>query len=158
LLVPTIAVIALLAAACGDDDTDTTAATEPSGSGERTVEVRMADIDFDPASIEVAQGDTVTFSFQNTGAVDHDAFIGDAAAQAEHETEMNPDSDMGGEMAGEMAGEMGNHSDSDDDAITVAPGATGELTYTFDRPGRIEIGCHEPGHYDAGMKIQVDVT
>jgi uncharacterized cupredoxin-like copper-binding protein len=40
----------------------------------------------------------------------------------------------------------------------VAPGDTGELTYTFDEAGPLEVGCHEPGHYDAGMKIAVNVA
>jgi uncharacterized cupredoxin-like copper-binding protein len=152
LLVPAVILIALLGAACGDDDTDTTAANDAGGSGERTVEVRMADNDFDPASIEVERGETVTFMFENTGAVDHDALIGDAEAQAEHEAEMNS-------TAGDdMGGEMGDHSASGDDALTVAPGETGELTYTFDQSGQLEIGCHEPGHYDAGMRILVSVT
>lgn len=151
--VPLAIAIALLGAACGDDDTDTTAASDDDGSGGRTIDVRMADNDFDPAGIEVEQGETVTFVFENTGAVAHDAFVGDAEAQAEHEAEMN---DSEGDM--DVNGEMGDHGATDDDAVTLEAGATGELTYTFDEAGQLEVGCHQPGHYDAGMKIRVTVT
>lgn len=34
----------------------------------------------------------------------------------------------------------------------------GELTHTFEGLGDVEIGCHEPGHYEASMKIDVTVT
>ena len=90
------------------------------------------------------------FVFTNTGTVPHDAFIGDAAAQADHEQQMrDADDDSGMNHGG------GN---DDDGAITVEPGETGELTHTFDETGTLEIGCHEPGHYDDGMKMTVAVA
>ena len=42
--------------------------------------------------------------------------------------------------------------------VTVDPGETGELETAFDEAGTYEIGCHEPGHYDAGMKLTVEVS
>jgi uncharacterized cupredoxin-like copper-binding protein len=51
-------------------------------------------------------------------------------------------------------GDMGG----DDPAVTVEPGKTEELTTRFDDAGTYEIGCHEPGHYAAGMKITITVT
>ena len=42
-------------------------------------------------------------------------------------------------------------------AIVLQPGESGELSYTFDLPGTYQIGCHQPGHYAAGMKIEVTV-
>jgi len=52
----------------------------------------------------------------------------------------------------------GDHGGDDADAIVVEPGETGTLTHTFDDAGTVEIGCHQPGHYGAGMKIAVTVT
>lgn len=40
-------------------------------------------------------------------------------------------------------------------AATVDPGATEDLTATFDRTGTFIIGCHQPGHFEAGMKATV---
>ncbi len=138
--------LALVTAACGDDDTT---ADDAGSAGEiRTVEIEMVDIEFEPDTLEVARGETVRFVFANSGDVAHDAFIGDESAQAEHEAAMR-------EADGD---EHGGHGDEAENAISVEPGDTGELTYTFDRAGTIEIGCHQEGHYDAGMKITVEVT
>ena len=93
-------------------------------------------------TIAVAAGETVTFSFTNDGSVVHDAFVGDRHAQADHEED--------------MAG--GGHHGDDGDAVTVDPGDTETLTHTFDEPGLVEIGCHQPGHYASGMKVDVTVT
>lgn len=125
-------------AACSSGGGDATKAAD------RTVEITMSDIAFTPAAVTVAKGETVTFRFTNTGKLTHDAFLGDAAAQAEHEKEMS-----GG-------GGHGGH--GGDDAITVEAGKTGTLTHTFKEAGTTEIGCHEPGHYGAGMKVVVTVT
>ncbi len=42
--------------------------------------------------------------------------------------------------------------------ITVPPGKTRELTYTFEAHGETLAGCHEAGHYLGGMKAAVTVT
>jgi uncharacterized cupredoxin-like copper-binding protein len=110
----------------------------------RTLSVQMTDLAFSPATISVKTGETVKFVFENKGKLPHDAFIGDAAAQKQH----------GMEMSGAMAG----HSMTGTDGITVQPGKTGEMTMTFSDNGTLELGCHEPGHYEAGMKAMVNVA
>jgi uncharacterized cupredoxin-like copper-binding protein len=132
----------VLLAACGDDDT--------SSGDTRTVEIDMVDIAFDPDTLEVSPGETVRFVFTNTGGVAHDAFIGDEAAQADHEADMRAEDDD------DMHG--GGHGEDDTDGVTVEPGDTGELTHTFDDAGTIQIGCHQEGHYQAGMKITIEVA
>ena len=37
-------------------------------------------------------------------------------------------------------------------ALTVPPGQTRRLTWTFDEPGIVLYGCHVLGHWAAGMK------
>jgi uncharacterized cupredoxin-like copper-binding protein len=151
-----LALATVVAAACGggdDDGGDLAAGTsEASGpDGVRTVEVAMEDNVFSPAEVEVTADETVRFVFANEGAVTHDAVIGDEAAQAEHEDEMRADDSMDGmDHGAEAEGEEG--------AITVEPGGTGELTHTFAAGDELLIGCHEPGHYDAGMRIRVAVS
>ncbi len=73
--------VALLAAACGGDDCEADADLSSAGDGERTVQVDMVDTAFEPDTLDVDRGETVRFDFTNTGALPHDAFIGDAAAQ-----------------------------------------------------------------------------
>ncbi len=42
--------------------------------------------------------------------------------------------------------------------ITVKPGRTAEITTTFDTAGSLIIGCHEAGHYEAGMRATLNIT
>ena len=139
----TLVAVAVIAG-CGDDADD--GGDDAAGEGGRTVELEMIDTEFRPARLRVTAGETVTFEFVNNGSVDHDAFVGDAAAQQEHEEEMR-------------AGDEGHgHGDDEPAAVTVEAGERGRLTYTFDERGTVEIGCHQPGHYAAGMKVLVDVS
>jgi uncharacterized cupredoxin-like copper-binding protein len=116
----------------------------------RTVEVDMVDTAFQPTTVTAKAGERIRFVFHNRGQAAHDAFIGDVAAQADHEQDMR---------RAEEGGHGGGHGDdTDEDALTLDPGKKGELTSTFERAGTVEIGCHQPGHYAAGMKIAVTVT
>jgi uncharacterized cupredoxin-like copper-binding protein len=113
------------------------------GAATRTVDVTMKEFSYDPASVTVKAGETVKFVFHNQGQILHDAFIGDEAAQAEHEKEMRE--------GGSMPHDGG-------DAIKVIPGATGTLTHTFKAGESLIVGCHETGHYQAGMKMALTVS
>lgn len=134
----------LVAVACGGSDKPTTSAGNAGGT--RTVEVSMVDNRFEPAAITVGRGEKVKFVFRNNGSVVHDAFVGDAAAQALHETDM-----MGG-------GGHDGHGAAADPDVTVEPGMTGTLTHTFDQAGAVEIACHKPDHFAGGMKMAVAVS
>jgi uncharacterized cupredoxin-like copper-binding protein len=142
------AALALVTAACGSGDTEN--ASSDSG-GSRRVEVAMVDFDFKPETLAVAKGEEVQFAFTNDGKVRHEAYFGSLEDQADHEKEM---AEAGEESGGHDAhgGGRGNSK------ITVEPGKSGDLTYRFNEAGTYEIGCHEPGHYAAGMKITVTVT
>ena len=145
-----VALLALGAVACGDGD-----ASDLSGPSAEVVDVDMADNAFRPGRIEVQAGEEVTFRFRNDGEVVHEAIVGNAEEQAEHEAEMNDkaaEEDEDGDMT------TMDHGGSDNDALSVEPGKTGELTHTFKEGDELLIGCHEPDHYEAGMKITVTVT
>ena len=143
LLLVAAGLLVVALAACGS-----TAATSGAGSDVRTVKIDMADNVFKPNTVTVAKGETVRFAFTNTGTVAHDAFIGDQAAQAGHEMQMSKGD----------AGMSGGGHGTDGNAITVKPGDTSDLIYTFDATGSLQVGCHQPGHYAGGMKLAIDVT
>jgi uncharacterized cupredoxin-like copper-binding protein len=159
-IVPLAAVVLVALAACGGDDsddegglsTDETDTSETSG-GARTVEVEMADNEFSPSQVEVSAGETVRFVFSNEGEATHDAVIGNEAAQMEHEDEMRAAESGGDGMDG-----MGHGGAEDEGAVTVEPGATGELVHSFSASDEVLIGCHEPGHYGAGMRLSINVA
>ena len=137
-----IAALVLLAAlaGCGSDSTSGKAA----GPGDaRTVQLEMRDIAYSPTAVDVRVGERIRFVFTNAGQVTHDAFIGDAAAQDGHEKEMR--------------GGPADHGGTSN-AVSVKPGKSASLIYTFDTPGQVLIGCHQPGHYTGGMKATVSVA
>jgi len=150
------AALGLLLAACGGPtDTTTTEETATDGVGfafgepadpadaDRTVEIVASDtFRFDPATLSVSAGETVTFRIINSGQLIHDFVLGDEATQDEHEAQM---AEMGDMMMPDEA-----------NAIGVAAGETKELTWRFTQPGTVLIGCHEPGHYPA-MKGEITV-
>ena len=142
-----LAVGSVSLAACGGGSDDGEAAS----SADRTVEIEMRDIAFAPNRVEVRSGESIRFVFRNVGKVDHDAFIGDETAQDDHEMEMRKSgsTDMDG---------MDHGGGSDEGGITVKPGKTGELTHTFQGDDDVLIGCHQAGHYAAGMKITLVVS
>lgn len=116
----------------------------PSASAAATrIEVQLTDaLKIEPATISVPAGVPVTFVVTNLGATDHEFFLGDEAAQAEHEQEMQ---------------EMGGMAHDEEMGIAVEPGETKELTVTFPEPGSILAGCHVAGHYAGGMKAAFEI-
>jgi uncharacterized cupredoxin-like copper-binding protein len=78
----------------------------------------------------------------------HDVLIGDLEDQLHHHDE--------------MAAGMGHDNGAKDDggllpAVTLEPGETAEVIATFDEAGDLMIGCHVPGHWEAGMRGTVVV-
>ncbi|MGH2533434.1 MAG: heavy metal translocating P-type ATPase [Thermomicrobiales bacterium] len=113
---------------------------------DRTITIEANDqFRFDPAEITVEEGETIAFVLTNTGQLPHELVIGDEEVQAEHEAEM---ADVHG------MDEIGDNPY----AVEVHAGDTATLVYTFDEPGTLLIGCHVPGHYDAGMRGTITVT
>ncbi len=140
-------------AACGSD-----ASRDPAGdsSGEpRTIEVSMTDMAYTPADVDATVGETVRFVFRNDGAVRHEAVFGNQAEQEAHHAEM---AEMGGTHDGMGTGSMPHDGEMTElHSVVVEPGKTVEMMHTFESPGATMIGCHEPGHWEAGMKMTINV-
>jgi uncharacterized cupredoxin-like copper-binding protein len=141
----TAAIVAIAPACTSASHGDTNARSDT-----RTLDIEMHDIAFSPSHITVPTDEPVRLVFHNLGSVPHDAFIGDARAQMGHEEMMSSMASMGGMDHGNEHGH--------DDGLTVRPGETGTLTHTFEAGDDVLIGCHEPGHYDAGMKLTVTTS
>jgi uncharacterized cupredoxin-like copper-binding protein len=110
----------------------------------RTVQIDMTDnMRFTPADISVKQGETVRFVVKNAGMVKHELVLGTPEELRAHYAIMVKTPDM-------------EH--ADDNMVSVAPGATGEVVWRFTKAGRVEFACLQAGHYDAGMKGTVGVV
>lgn len=143
-----LGVLALVLTACGGGDHDGHSAAPGLGAlghvaspddADREVRVETMDtMRFGPPDIEVEVGETITFVIVNTGSVIHEFVLGDEGAQTGH--------------AEHMESEGGNGMVHDEpNAVSVEPGQTKELTWMFTEAGTTLYGCHEPGHYSAGM-------
>lgn len=132
----------------GDDMDMSGAFGEPADASEadRTIEVAVDnELAFDPAEFEVAAGEVVTFLISNIGDIEHEFVLGDEQAQQQMADEMAEDDGHG------HSGEMSN-------AVTIHPGEEAELTWRFpDEATTVLVGCHVPGHYEAGMRGTVTV-
>lgn len=121
---------------------------EPAGHpaaapGGRTVQVRMGDdMRFHPRRIEVRQGETVRFVVRNTGRLPHEFVLGTPAQLREHAAQMRAHPGM---------------AHVDPATLQVPPGGSGELAWTFERPGTLSYACLVPGHYEAGMRGSLQV-
>lgn len=126
----------------GGSDGGTSSFGEPgdAADADRTIEVEATeDLKFDPAALDVAQGETITFEVTNDASIEHEFVLGDAAYQDSH---------------GEDMAEGMDHSEN---GVTLEPGATEQITWTFSEAGEVLYACHVAGHYDAGMKGTVTV-
>ena len=140
----------LAVAACSAGSSGATPATQAATasaarpSAGETIEVKLSDaLRMEPAQMTVKAGQPVRFVVTNTGASNHEFYLGDEAAQGAHEQEMMS---------------MGGMSRDEADGIVLKPGETKELTHTFATAGAFVAGCHETAHYGGGMKAAITVT
>ena len=147
-------VLALLSPACAShdhsesgSDAETTEGTIPgspanASEADRDIAIDASDeLRFSPSSVELDSGEVVTFVVHNGGQTDHEFVLGDEAYQKAHESDMT----------------SGHHMTDSENAVTVGPGETKELTWSFTDTGELLYGCHEPGHYDGGMVGTIEV-
>jgi uncharacterized cupredoxin-like copper-binding protein len=170
-----LAGVALLAAACslpdqapgrspdrGDLAPPSTAAPratrrkpDPTWATDVPVKVVMNDrFRYRPAAIMVRAGRRVTFAVTNAGKLPHEFILGDRATQLDHERQM--------QAATTGTGHVHDHASHGPPAatggLTVPPGQTRRLSWTFDEPGVVLYGCHVLGHWAAGMKGTIVVV
>lgn len=147
---------------------------------DRTVEIKLGDMFFEPESLEVKAGETVRFVVKNEGSLLHEFNLGRAAMHAEHQQHMQQMMDSGAlnstgmnhGMQGMDHSQMG-HADMnpggmnqggmmkmhhDGNSVLVEPGKTAELTWTFGSATELEFACNMPGHYQAGMVGKMKVA
>jgi uncharacterized cupredoxin-like copper-binding protein len=156
LLIAALATLPLRALAHGSDDhaaranlplsTDQHAfgvQGDPKKAG-RTITMSMDDsMHYSHSSIDVRQGETVTFVIANKGKLMHELVIGTDAELKQHAELMRRNPTMEHEEP-YMA--------------HVKPGSTQRLTWTFNRPGSFMYGCLVAGHFEAGMKGTIAVA
>ena len=110
----------------------------------KTVTLSMSDaMRFTPDRIDVKQGDTVKLKLKNTGTQMHELVIGTKKELEEHAALMV---------------KFPNMEHSEPYMAHVAPGKTGEIIWTFNKPGSFDFACLIAGHYQAGMVGKITVA
>lgn len=110
----------------------------------RTITFAMTDdMRFTPDKIDVRQGETLKFVIKNGGKVMHEMVIGTRKDLDEHAALMQKFPTMEHEEP-YMA--------------HVGPGKTGEIIWTFNKPGNFDFACLIAGHYQGGMLGKVTVA
>ena len=100
----------------------------------RVVWMNMDDtLKFMPDSVSVSKGETIRFVLTNSGTAVHEFQVGPADMVA----------------ADNVDGVLNIEKDELDE------GSTHAVDYTFDGTGPYAYACHEPGHYEAGMKGEI---
>ncbi|MGG7646380.1 cupredoxin domain-containing protein [Rhodovulum sp. YNF3179] len=133
-------------------DIGTPAATS---AANREVRVSMGEMFFEPARIDVEQGETVRFVVTNAGDFVHEFALGTAAMHGAHAAEMSRMMEAGviggGQIHHDMMEEAGMMH-QDPNSLLLEPGETGTLTWTFDGDAALELSCNVPGHRESGMQ------
>jgi uncharacterized cupredoxin-like copper-binding protein len=113
-------------------------------SARRTIEVSMSDtMRFTPDVITVRRGETVRFVFRNAGQLLHEFVIGTQSELEAHAALMMKFPNM----------------EHDEPYMAHVPaGTTGQIIWTFNRPGDFDFACLIAGHYQAGMVGKIAVT
>ena len=118
------------------------------GKATRTVEVEMYETDdgemlFEPSELSFSKGETIIFAIKNKGELDHEFVIDTYANNMEHRDLMMKFPEM-------------EHDDPN--SVTLAPGETGEIAWTFANSGYFHFACLIPGHMESGMHGPIKVS
>lgn len=110
----------------------------------RTIHVVMSDaMRFSPENIAVKRGETIKFVVKNDGIEPHEFMLGEIKSLQEHAEVMRKHPTM---------------VHDEPNAITVNPGQTGGLIWKFTASGRVDFACLIPGHFEKGMKGNIQVS
>ena len=118
------------------------------GMVSRTVEIRMLETDdgdmlFEPNNLSFEAGETVLFKISNAGEFDHEFVMDTMVNNEEHRKLMEKFPEM-------------EHDDPN--SVTLAPGESGEILWTFSNPGEFQFACLIPGHMELGMHGPIKVA
>lgn len=102
---------------------------------ENTVLVGLWEFGISADKVTLTAGEEYTFVATNSGMMIHELVI-------------------------EPAGTIDEPLEKDDmesEIEDIEPGATAEMTWTFDEAGQYQFACHIPGHYELGMVLEFTV-
>ena len=115
-------------------------------SPDRVISVSMRDtmrFEFSPGLTSLKDGETIEFHVRNDGQIQHEFSIGNADDQVKHAQMMQTMPDM-------------KHNDPN--TVSLAPGESANLSWTFMGNDTVVFACNVPGHFEAGMKHTMAIS
>jgi uncharacterized cupredoxin-like copper-binding protein len=121
------------------------ASAAPAGTP-RTIEITVDGYHFVPDHFQVRRGESIRFVVTNPDTIGHELYIGTVAEQAARRA-----ADVAAPSDPASVTHFGY-------GIYLPAFADGEFDYSFSADTDLLIGCHLPGHWEAGMVATIDVT
>jgi len=116
------------------------------GHIDRHVSVSMLDtmrFVFSPGLDTLKNGESIEFTVRNDGKIKHEFSIGNAKEQMAH---------------AEMMMKMPDMHHADPNTVSLNPGETATLSWTFRGNDTVVFACNIPGHFSAGMHHKVAIA
>jgi uncharacterized cupredoxin-like copper-binding protein len=150
-----VVLVGAVLVACGDPGT-TPAITPGTADHPRDVVILAKDYTYVPAIVDLVPGESVVLQIVNGGLITHEVVIGGMGVQGAWEA-------AEAATAGAPPGPTPQVSVAPDVAglrVVVGSGAHVDVPWTVpvgaaDEPGGWVVGCHIPGHWEAGMQVPV---
>ncbi len=112
----------------------------PLGPGDVTIEIDIHHSRFQPHRLAVIVGTRVRFLVVNDDPIHHELITGGPEVHIRH-----------------AKGTEAEHP-SIPGEVTVGRNGMAITTFTFDEVGTFEFACHLPGHYEYGMRGEIEVV
>ena len=131
---------------------------------DRVIKVSMYDNYYQPNIFKVKKNETIKFILENKGELVHEFNIATKKMHLKHQQEMmmmieneillvdKIDKKKQKEMAKKNPSMAHSHSNS----VLLSPGEKTELIWKFSNSIDIEAACNVPGHYEAGMRANIN--
>jgi uncharacterized cupredoxin-like copper-binding protein len=115
---------------------------------DRDIHVSISGMRFVPDHFEARVGETIRFVVTNPTDVPHELFMGTMAEPLAHHREvMNEPPDQQVQLM--------QHTGY---GLYLMAHDTGQFLYPFGEAGQVTIGCHVPGHWEAGMLATITLS
>jgi uncharacterized cupredoxin-like copper-binding protein len=139
----------------------TATARETASASADTIDIAMNDFAYEPDTLTIPAGHTVTLAFTNTGAVEHYFVVGDTIANDNDSFEQNLFTGVSIEKSKQTEGHDEEHEEEEgghENVFELPPGGSGTMTFTLppEKAGTYSIACFETTgnqkHYEMGME------
>ena len=131
---------------------------------DRVITILMYDNYYEPNLIKVKKNETIKFLVQNKGELVHEFNIATKEMHIKHQPQMMKMAEneillvdkIDKQKMKEMSKKNPSMAHSHNNSVLLSPGESGELIWKFSNSVDTEAACNVPGHYEAGMRANIN--